>query len=93
MALALIFTPILAAADNEAPAKKAAKPYPLTTCLVSGEDLGEMGEPYVVDHEGQEIKFCCKDCAKSFNKDPDKYLKKLAESAKAPDEHAGHAHH
>ena len=31
---------------------------------------------------GQEIKFCCPDCVKDFQKDPDKFLKKLAEEEK-----------
>jgi|SRR6266705_826509 len=55
------------------------KPYPLTTCIVSGEKIGEMGKPPVVIYKGQEMKFCCKDCVKDFNKDPDKWIKKLAE--------------
>ena len=57
--------------------KSKAKPYPLTTCLVSGEKLGEMGAPVVFTHEGQEIKVCCKSCKPKFDKDPAKYLKKL----------------
>ncbi|HRX54423.1 MAG: hypothetical protein R3F31_10435 [Verrucomicrobiales bacterium] len=56
-----------------------AKPYPLDTCLVSGEKLGEMGAPVVINHEGQEIKFCCKSCLPDFKEDPAKYLKKLTE--------------
>ncbi len=56
-----------------------AKPYPLKTCVVSGEKLGEMGDPYVFVHKGQEVKLCCKSCLKDFNKNPDKYLKKMAE--------------
>jgi YHS domain-containing protein len=67
------------AADN----KKEIKPYPLKTCLVSGEKLDAMGEPYVFNHKGQEIKLCCKGCLKSFNKEPEKFLKKLAETPKA----------
>ena len=59
------------------------KPYPLKTCIVSGEKLGEMGEPVVFVHEGQEIKLCCKNCRKDFDKEPDKYLSKLAEAAPA----------
>jgi hypothetical protein len=55
----------------------AAKPYPLDTCLVSGEKLGEMGKPFEIVHEGQQIKFCCKNCAPKFAKDPAKYLSKL----------------
>ncbi len=57
----------------------AAKPYPLDYCLVSGDKLGEMGKPIVIVYRGQEIKFCCKDCPPKFDKDPDKYMKKLAE--------------
>ena len=53
------------------------KPYPLETCLVSGEKLGEMGEPFVIDHQGQQIKFCCKSCLPKFEKEPAKYLAKL----------------
>ena len=32
-------------------------PYPLTTCPVSGEKLGEMGPPVVYLHEGREIRY------------------------------------
>jgi len=56
------------------------KPYPLATCVVSGEKLGEMGKPYVYEYKGREIKFCCKDCLKDFNKDTAKYIKKLEEA-------------
>jgi hypothetical protein len=57
--------------------KEAAKPYPLETCIVSDDKLGEMGKPVVFIYKGQEIKLCCKDCRKDFDKDPAKYLKKL----------------
>ena len=66
-----------------APAKAAAalpagvKAYPLDTCLVSGEKLGEMGEPVVITYQGQQIKFCCDSCVPKFNKEPEKYLAKL----------------
>jgi len=59
---------------------KDAKPYPLTTCVVSGEKLGEMGKPYKFTHEGREIQLCCKSCLKDFKKDPAKYVKKLDEA-------------
>ncbi len=59
------------------------KPYPLKTCIVSGEKLGEMGEPVVFVHQGQEIKLCCKNCRKDFDKEPAKYLSKLADTATA----------
>lgn len=57
-----------------------AKPYPLGTCIISGEKLGEMGEPYVMVKDGQEVKFCCKMCRPDFEKDPSKYLKKIEEA-------------
>ena len=76
------------------------KPYPLTTCIVSGEKLGgDMGAPYVFTYQGREIKLCCKDCKKKFDKEPAMYLKKLDEGQKAtgkPDSagsqgHEGHS--
>lgn len=69
----------------------AVKPYPLTTCIVSGEKLDSMGEPVVFVHQGQEIKLCCKKCRKDFDADPAKYLSKL--SAAAPDASADHSKH
>lgn len=56
------------------------KPYPLKTCLVSGEKLGEMGAPVVYVYEGQEYKFCCKSCLKKFEADPTKYSKELTKA-------------
>jgi hypothetical protein len=53
------------------------KPYPLPTCIVSGNKLGSMGKVIVKSHEGQEIKFCCKPCVKKFDANPAKYLAKL----------------
>ena len=54
------------------------KPYPLDTCVVSGEKLGSMGDPVVFVHAGQEIKLCCKNCRADFDKEPAKFLAKLA---------------
>lgn len=109
IAAALVSTPFLIAscgekkadtdtgkADTEA-ATTAAKPYPLDVCLVSGEELGSMGEPHVFVHEGQEIKMCCDKCVPKFNKDPEKYLAKLKQGKSADDghdhsDHSGHDH-
>lgn len=65
---------------GETTKKEEVKPYKLETCIVSGEKLGEMGEPFVFVHEGQEIKLCCKSCKKKFDKDSAKFLKNLTES-------------
>ena len=59
-----------------------AKPYPLTTCIVSEEKLGEMGKPVMVDYKGQQVGFCCKSCLGDFDKEPAKYLAKLQAPAK-----------
>ncbi len=57
-------------------------PYPLDTCIVSGEKFGgDMGPPVVFIYQdkakgiNQEIKFCCPMCKPKFLKDPDKYMK------------------
>lgn len=70
---------ILAKVDEAA---KKVKPYKPETCLVSGEKLGGMGEPYVFIRKGQEVKLCCKGCLKEFNKDQAAYLKKLETASK-----------
>ena len=57
--------------------KAGVKAYPLDTCIVSDEKLGEMGDPVIKIYGDQEIKFCCKSCIKKFEKDQAKYLKKL----------------
>ena len=44
------------------------KPYPLETCLVSGEDLDEMDERVATVHEGQTFEFCCKPCLVKFKR-------------------------
>ncbi len=48
--------------------------YPLKKCVVSGEDLGEMGKPVKVTHEGTDVFLCCKSCIKKFNKEPAKFV-------------------
>lgn len=87
-ALAIVAAPALLADDShkheagggEVTKKEEVKPYTPTTCMVSGEKLGEMGKPVAFVYQGQEIKLCCKSCRKDFDKDPAKYLKKLSEA-------------
>lgn len=76
LALTVVSIGVLAA---EAKAKKS---YPLKTCVVSGDKLGEMGDPFVFTVDGQEVKLCCKSCKKDFDKDKTKFMKKIQESAK-----------
>jgi len=51
--------------------------YPLTTCVVSGDKLGAMNSPVIIDYHGTEVRFCCHDCVATFNENPAKYLAKL----------------
>jgi YHS domain-containing protein len=83
LAIAALLTIPLASKAEEQKNKEKTSTYPLTTCVVSGEKLGEMGKPYVFNYEGREVQFCCKGCVKDFKKDPAKYLKKLDDAEKA----------
>jgi YHS domain-containing protein len=64
------------AADDQNPA------YPLTVCVVSGEKLDSMGGPYVMTHDGQEVRLCCEHCKPKFDKDPAAYLQKIHNAKK-----------
>lgn len=48
-----------------------------TVCPVSGEELGSMGEPVVMTHDGKEVKLCCKNCIEKFEADPAKYASQV----------------
>ena len=69
--------PAAAAAMSAQQVQDMLKPYPLTTCIVSGEDLGSMGDPVRIDVDGREILFCCNSCLPRFEADKATYLKKL----------------
>jgi len=52
--------------------------YPLTTCPISGEELGgEMGQSIDVVYAGRLVKLCCKKCAEKFAKDPMPTIEKV----------------
>ena len=74
-------TPTLLARLTLAACGPTGTPYPLDTGIVSGEKLGSMGDPYVFVKDGQQIQFCCRGCLKDFNKEPEKFLKEIAEKA------------
>jgi len=77
LAIAFISISSVAGADdtNSVSSTPPPKPDLLTTCPVSGDKLDEMGKPYVFVYQGQEVKLCCSNCKKDFDKDPDKYIK------------------
>ncbi|RRJ98939.1 hypothetical protein Ga0100230_011665 [Opitutaceae bacterium TAV3] len=73
---------------QDASQKTNADDYPLTTCVISGEPLGQMGKPFVYTHKqdgkpDQTVKFCCKMCVGSFKKDPAPALAKIAAAREA----------
>lgn len=70
---ALAFSLVSCGGDDTA----AAGDYPLKTCVVSGEELGSMGEPVVVKHGDVTVKLCCKSCIDEFNAEPEKFVAKL----------------
>jgi len=72
----LLALPLLCSACDGSPVQ----PYPLTICLVGGDELGKMGDPEVLVYEGREIKVCCGACVASFKEDPARYLKVLDEA-------------
>tara|TARA_B100000809_G_scaffold263472_1_gene316804 strand:+ start:190 stop:591 length:402 start_codon:yes stop_codon:yes gene_type:complete len=83
----LLIAVVLTRADDQKPGSAKTRdgdeqvhPYPLKTCVVSGEALESMGKPRGLIFK-QEMKFCCKSCVKDFNKDPLKYVAKLAAEA------------
>ena len=77
------------AADKKDDKKPAPIPDKMTTCPVSGDKLGEMGKPYVFEYKGREVKLCCPDCKKDFEKDPAKYMKKIEAADKASEKATG----
>ena len=51
--------------------------YTLTTCPVSGEELGSMGDPLDVVHGTRLVRLCCKGCKKGLAKNPAEAIKKV----------------
>ena len=87
---ALAFAALPESGDASSPKSD---PYPLQTCVVSGEPLGGMGEPYVLmfKQDGKpdrEVRFCCEMCVARFNSNPAKYLAQLDAAAAGSTDHA-----
>ena len=67
----------IAKLDEAAIAKQSEK-YPLKTCAVSGDKLGEHGDVIKLVVGGRLIELCCADCKKEIAKDPAKVLSKVS---------------
>jgi YHS domain-containing protein len=87
----LVLSAVVAAALLGAPAlfvSAADKPKTPTTrpsappkavnkyCAVEGKDH-EVDPKVTRTYKGKVVGFCCNDCAETFDKDPDKYMKRL----------------
>ncbi|MDQ3023132.1 MAG: hypothetical protein M3R04_01910 [bacterium] len=62
---------------------KQSKTYPLTTCVVTDEELGSMGDIVDIVYKNRLVRFCCASCVDEFKSDPAKYLNKIDAAAKA----------
>lgn len=51
--------------------------YPMTTCPITGEELGGMGDAFNYVYNNRLVRFCCKGCLPKFLKDPQATLAKL----------------
>ncbi len=67
----------VASGTTESAQGEGVKPYPLSTCLVTGEGLNSKGTPITFNHKGQEIKVCCPACQMAFKAQSKVYLAKL----------------
>jgi len=75
----------LPTASSEPPiqAKREGMPYPLPTCIVSGEPLGADTVTLILENQksgadnGRELKFCCSKCVERFQANPGDYLPKF----------------
>ena len=72
--VALLFSAI-ANADNSTNAP--VKPYPLNYCVVCGMSV-KGPDAFTFVYHGQEIKLCDKSEKEEFDRNPKKYLKKIA---------------
>ena len=53
-----------------------------TTCPVMG---GQINKELYADYKGERVYFCCPACLPQFEKDPEKYIKKMKEMGQEPE--------
>lgn len=72
------------------------KSYTLTTCPISGEKLGGMGDPVNIVIGNRLVRLCCNGCKKKAAKDPVAVLAKLGTASKSKgkgkSDHGGKGH-
>jgi YHS domain-containing protein len=60
----------------------AAAPKPQTVCPVLG---GNINKQVYAEYQGKRIYFCCSGCITEFQKDPEKYIKKMEAEGITPE--------
>lgn len=78
-------------AHAETAEKPQDKPYPFNFCIIQGEEFSPYKDPYIVRHQSQIYKLCCKDCYEEFKKDPAPHVKKFEALVKLRAEEAAAA--
>lgn len=82
--IALFF--VFAFAVSVPAADPAGKGNPQVNCPVMG---GKIDKKVYTDYQGKRVYFCCSSCRDEFQKDPEKYIKKLEDDGitleKAPE--------
>jgi hypothetical protein len=80
---------IAVTAKDETWVKQAKAAYPLSECVVSGEQLGSAPDEmydFIYRQKGKPdrlISFCCEGCSKDFTIEPARFMAKLDEAAAA----------
>ena len=78
LALSILGSPLAGlASDQTADGKPKPKPYPLKTCVVTDEKLGEMGDGYVFVHEGRENQALLQGLLEGLQEDPPSISRRL----------------
>jgi len=70
------------AARKDKPSTKTAAGKAQTLCPVMG---GPINKTIFADYKGQRVYFCCAGCKNQFEKDPEKYLTKMADEGVSPE--------
>lgn len=80
--MVLVLVLALAAAGAALAASPASVGQTQTVCPVLGNKINK---GLHADYQGQRVYFCCSGCVGPFQKDPEKYLKKMREQGAVPE--------
>ena len=80
VAVAMSAAMVVGCKSEESPGEAGAK-VEQKSCPVMA---GALDKNISVDYEGKRVYLCCEKCKVAFEKDPEKYLKKLAEMGEEP---------